>query len=834
MTDPTPGAATGRATLDPRAQARYLLREWRDMFRRSNLLPDALAGVAVALVALPLSLAIANASGVSPRVGLVTAAVGGIVVALFGGCRLQVSGPAAALTFLCYEVVERFEAVGREHGFGPGLGVTMLVTATLLAGLFQVVSGVLRLGRLMQFVPRPVVVGFLSGIGVTIVCTQLPKVLGYDVPHDEEGGALGLLWQTVKRIELVKPAALAVGATAAVLMFLTPRVSRKLPAPLVAVAAATLLPVAFGWDDVARLGTLPAGLPAPSLPAVPWSLWNELVMVALTIYVLASIESLLSASVVNSLAKGTRTDNDQELLGQGLGNLASALFGGLPVTGVIARSATNVQSGARTRMAAVMHALLVLAMLLALAPLVARIPVAALAGVLIAVAVRMVEVGKLRALWHGSRVEAAVYLATAGAVVATDLMVGVAVGLAAAFAYFAYEMSRLTVEPVLLGEGPDGTGVAAACPAVTVVRVDGPLFFASADHLRNLTDGLGGSRCVVFDLAGVPFLDVTGAETLEETVERLNRVGVAVVLARPTPPVRDRLRGMTQRGLHALRDCPVYVELRDALLHAASLVGQGRLCDRCRGEGRCLGLGKALAGAETTGPTAVPLVRAVVSQAGSDWAVADARTGDGAAPTFTEESVRPGPPTSWNTDPARPQVHPTAFVDPHAVVIGGVTVAENVYLGPGVAVRADEGTPFHIGPGSNLQDGATVHALKGRVVLVEGRAYAVYIGRGVCCTHHALVHGPCYVGDGCFIGFKATVHDAIVGEGCVLGIGATVVGVSLPPRRYVGHHIVVDTQEKADGLPEVGPDWERLRDDVVAVNHELAAGHRVAREATRG
>jgi high affinity sulfate transporter 1 len=824
----------GRATIDLRAQARYLLREWRAMFRPSSLVPDALAGVAVALVALPLSLAIANASGVSPRVGLVTAAVGGVVVALFGGCRLQVSGPAAALTFLCYEVVERFEAHGREHGLGPGLGLMMLVAATLLAGLFQVVSGVLRLGRLMQFVPRPVVVGFLSGIGITIVCTQLPKVLGYDVRHDEEGGALGLLWQTVRRIDAVKLTSLAVGATAAVLMFALPRLSRRLPAPLVAVAVAALLPAVLGWDDVARLGTLPAGLPAPALPVVPWHLWNELVMIALTIYVLASIESLLSASVVNSLAKGTRTDNDQELVGQGLGNLASALFGGLPVTGVIARSATNVQSGARTRLAAVVHALIVLGMLVALAPLVARIPVAALAGVLIAVAVRMVEIGKLKALWHGSRVEAAVYLVTAGAVVATDLMVGVAVGLAAAFVYFAYEMSRLSVEPVPLAEGANGNG-AAACPAVTVLRVDGPLFFASADHLRIIIDGLGESRCVVFDIAGVPFLDVTGAETLEEAIEQLGRGGVAVVLARPTPAVRDRLRGLTLIELHALRDCPVYLELRDALLHAASLVGPDRLCDGCRAEGRCLGLGRALEGAETTARTPVPRVRAVLSRSGGGWRVEDVRGADaGAGPPSAAESLRPSPPTSWNTDTARPEIHPTAFVDPHAAVIGAVTVAASVYVGPGVSVRADEGAPFFIGAGSNLQDGATVHALKGKVVLVEGRAFAVYVGRNVCCTHHALIHGPCYIGDGCFIGFKSSVHDSVIGEGCVLGIGATVVGVSLPPRRYVRHHDVVDTQEKADALPEVGPDWEQLRDDVVAVNRELAAGHRAMLGAGRG
>jgi carbonic anhydrase/acetyltransferase-like protein (isoleucine patch superfamily) len=195
--------------------------------------------------------------------------------------------------------------------------------------------------------------------------------------------------------------------------------------------------------------------------------------------------------------------------------------------------------------------------------------------------------------------------------------------------------------------------------------------------------------------------------------------------------------------------------------------------------------------------------------------------------------MRPSPATSWNRRPARPTVSPSAFVDPLATVIGEVTVGEDVYIGPGASVRADEGTPFFIGAESNLQDGVTMHGLKGKVVLVEGRGYAIYIGRNVCLTHHALIHGPCYIGDRCFVGFKATVHDAVVGEGCVIGLGAVVLGVSLPADRYVGHNMVIDTQEQADALPAVAADWERLRADVVEVNRELAAGHReVLRQAT--
>ena len=175
---------------------------------------------------------------------------------------------------------------------------------------------------------------------------------------------------------------------------------------------------------------------------------------------------------------------------------------------------------------------------------------------------------------------------------------------------------------------------------------------------------------------------------------------------------------------------------------------------------------------------------------------------------------------------ALPTIAASAFVDPRATVIGEVIVGENVYIGPGASVRADEGTPFFIGAESNLQDGVTLHGLPGKVILVQGRAYSVYVGRSVCLTHHALIHGPCYIGDRSFIGFKATVHDAVVGEGCVIGLGAVVIGVSLPPGRYVGHNIVVDDQEQADALPPVGVEWERLRDEAVEVNQELAVGHR--------
>jgi carbonic anhydrase/acetyltransferase-like protein (isoleucine patch superfamily) len=347
-------------------------------------------------------------------------------------------------------------------------------------------------------------------------------------------------------------------------------------------------------------------------------------------------------------------------------------------------------------------------------------------------------------------------------------------------------------------------------------------------------------RCSVLHLDQVPFLDMTGVEILEEAVGLLRRRGAEVLLAQPSDTVAQRLRDLDSERFPGLRDCPVYSDLRGAMLHAATTIGPEDLCHACRAEGRCVALEQALKGIEAPDRPPIPRVRAVIARSRGSTIQTDGPTREGlgrATPlaALAAESVRPGPATSWNRRPARPTVAPSAFVDPLATVIGEVTVGENVYIGPGASVRADEGTPFFIGAESNLQDGVTLHGLKDKVVLVEGRGYAIYIGRNVCLTHHALIHGPCYVGDRCFVGFKATVYDAVVREGCVIGLGALVLGVSLPAGRYVSHNTVVDTQEQADSLPAVAADWERLRAEFVEVNQELAAGHReVLRQAADG
>ncbi|GIW88535.1 MAG: sulfate permease [Isosphaeraceae bacterium] len=581
MPDTGPAAETlgGLRWIRLRRQMALLVGEWREMFRPRYLPSDVMAAVAVALVALPLSLAIANASGVRPEVGLTTAIVGGIVVALFGGSRLQVSGPAAAMTFLVYEILTKYRPEG-------------LIAATLLAGILQVATGLSGLGRVMQFVPRPVVAGFLTGIGLTILCTQLPVILGYDVGHDEEGGAVGLLIQTVRGVGRTDVRALAVGVGAVLLMVGLPRLDRRLPAPLLAVLGSTALAWSLGWahegaGSIGLLGELPGELPRPRWPEIPWDEFNELVVAGMALFVLASIESLLSASVVETMARDVpRVDHDQELIGQGLGNLASAMFGGIPVTGVIARSATNVQSGARTRLAAILHALLILVMMMVLARPVGWIPLATLAGVLVAVALRMIEVRLLWVLWQASRAEAAVFLVTTATILVTDLIVGVPVGLMAALLYVIWEMSALRVRTAT-GDEVERMP-AAQCPAVRVIEVDGPLFFGSGYPFRNLMAGQEeGVRYLILDLHLVPLLDVTGAVLLEELIERLSERGVVVHLARPRGRVRRRLALLRTAAFETLRKVSVHETIDEALESVGAELAAVGGCGVCPQRGGC-------------------------------------------------------------------------------------------------------------------------------------------------------------------------------------------------------------------------------------------------------
>lgn len=487
---------------------RGLLPEWKSLFSRDGLRDDVVAGLTVACVAIPLSLAIALASGVAPAIGLVTAIVAGIVCALFGGTRLAVSGPAAAMAILIGTLVNEY-------------GLAALVVVGVGCGLLQILTGVLRLGRFVRLVPLPVIEGFTAGIGAIILIGQLPRALGLPAPAASH--VFDVVTHIRELLHETRPAAVLLTLGALVVIFGLPRVTKRVPAHLAAVIVATLLVAVLGLD-AATIGEIPRSLPLPEVPAYPRGVAvSALIGSTLVVYALASLETLLSSTAVDKIAHGPRSDPDQELIGQGLGNAAVALFGGIPITGVIARSATNVQAGAKTRRAAIIHSLALVVMVLLFAPFIGRIPIAALAAVLFSVAFRMLDPRSFLRLWRQSRSEGLVFAVTFVVIVFVDLLEGVQWGVAAALVIAAIRLgrTRMTVLTTRVGEH-------------LALELEGPLTFMSSldmERLRRAVDAIEPGPGIVIDVGDVPIMDASGAEMLADLVEHARSHGhrVAVV-----------------------------------------------------------------------------------------------------------------------------------------------------------------------------------------------------------------------------------------------------------------------------------------------------------------
>jgi carbonic anhydrase len=480
--------------------------EWAALLSPRGLAGDARAGVTVACLAVPLSLAIALASGVPPAAGLVSAVVAGVVCALFGGSRLAVSGPAAATAVLVASVVER-------HGVA---GVLVVGGG---CGALQLATGALGLGRVVRLVPSPVVEGFTAGVGAILLVGQLPRALGLPAPPASH--VFDVVAHVGELLPRAHPAAPAVAASSLGLILAIERLSKRIPAHLLAVAlpAAAVALAGLGLETV---GDIPRSLPVPRLPSPPARAdVAELVGSTLLVFAVASLESLRSSSAVDKLTGG-RGDPDQELIGQGLGNLCVALVGGLPVTSAVARSCANVHAGANTRRASVVHALVVLAAVVALAPVVGRIPVAALAGLLTAVALKMLSPGKLVALYRVSPGDALTFAVTFLLVVLVGLLEGAQWGALAALAVAAFKAARgrATIEGAA-GDGPFR------------VRLSGPLTFLSAlevDRVRDRLRRLDLGRGVVLDMNGVTELDASGSEASAALFDELHGRGANVVM----------------------------------------------------------------------------------------------------------------------------------------------------------------------------------------------------------------------------------------------------------------------------------------------------------------
>jgi MFS superfamily sulfate permease-like transporter len=505
--------------------------EWAAATRRPG--KDLLAGLMVGLVALPLALGFGVSSGMGAGAGLVTAIVAGIVAAVFGGSNLQVSGPTGAMTVVLVPIIAEYGADG-------------VLVVGLLAGLILVGLAYAGLGRFIRYVPIPVVEGFTLGIAVIITLQQVPAALGVHVHADK---ALALAGRAVANW-IEDPTWAAPGLTVAVTgsILLVTRFKPSLPVALLVAGLATGANSVFGLQ-ADTIGAVPSRLPIPSLPDVPWGHLDALVLPAIAVAALAALESLLSATVADAMSIGQRHDPDRELFGQGLANLASPLFGGIPATAAIARTAVNVRAGATTRLAAVTHAVVLLAVMLVATRWVADIPLAALAGVLIATAAQMVRVSSVAALLRATRGDAAVLVITAGATIVSDLVTAVILGLVVA-GWFALrqtaQSARLEEEPLDQQDHGDEEQ-AVLDDQIVVFRLDGPLFFAAAhDFLLELSE-VSNVRVVVLRMSRITTIDATGAAVLADTITRLEARGITVLLS----GVRDhQQRVLTSLGVY--------------------------------------------------------------------------------------------------------------------------------------------------------------------------------------------------------------------------------------------------------------------------------------------
>lgn len=522
---------------------------------RTSWRVDLTAGVTVAIVALPLALAFGISSGVSAAAGLVTAVVAGIVAAIFGGSNVQVSGPTGAMAVILAPVV----AV---HG---AESVPLLA---LMAGVLLVLLGLSGLGRAISLIPWTVVEGFTLGIAAIIFLQQVPMALGTTAtvglnPAIAAGEAFGTADWSVGVITL------GIVAVVWALILLLPKLHPAIPASLVAVVVATVATVLLSLP-VPTIGALPTALPPPSLPTFDLTQLGELAMPAFGIAVLAAIESLLSARVASRMADTGSYSPDRELSGQGLASIASGLFGGMPATGAIARTAVNVKSGARTRVSAIVHGVLLLVVIYAGASLVAHIPLAALAGVLMATSSRMVSPETVRAVFRASRADVIIFLLTAAVTIAVDLIVAIQIGLVVA-AFVALKnvaaQAGIRREP-LPGESMPGD------ERIALVRIDGAMFFGVADRLQREFGEFTGIEVVIIRLSRLSGLDASGANALVEVIETFEQRGVTVLLKGLKPEhrrVADAF-GVTAALRHPNHVCDT---IEDAIAHARSHIERG-------------------------------------------------------------------------------------------------------------------------------------------------------------------------------------------------------------------------------------------------------------------
>ena len=506
------------------------------LWSRSQIRNNVLAGLVVGIVALPLAMAFAIASGARPEQGLYTAIVAALLTSIFGGTRVQISGPTGAF-------VAVLSIITAQHG------IAGLQIATLMAGVILLVFGLARLGAVIKYIPNPVIAGFTAGIGLIIFVGQWKDFLGLS-PAPAGLRFHQKLWSLIEALPTINWATTGLALLALAILILGPRYFKRVPAPLIALIVVTAAQAALQFKGVATIGSafggIPRTLPTLSIPSLDPARVLSLVGPAFTIALLGAIESLLSAVVADGMA-GTRHDSNQELIGQGIANILAPLFGGFAATGAIARTATNIRNGATSPLAGMVHSLFLILVILVLSPLASAIPLCCLSAILFVVAWNMSEVRHvLRVLRGAPKVDVGILLLTFFLTVFVDLVVAVNVGVIFAALFFMRRMAdSVNVEQHIEMLPDSGTQGAQAMPArsgVVIYSIEGPFFFGAAEKLERTLEHIHRpTSTLILRMGNVPFVDATGIFAIEEIITDFKRHGAAVLLVEVRPNVRYKL-----------------------------------------------------------------------------------------------------------------------------------------------------------------------------------------------------------------------------------------------------------------------------------------------------
>ena len=543
-------------------------------YDRKTFMQDLMAGIIVGIVALPLAIAFGIASGVSPEKGIITAIVAGFIISMFGGSKVQIGGPTGAFIVIIYGIIQQY-------------GMEGLTIATLMAGVFLILFGLLHLGTIIKYIPYPIVVGFPSGIAVTIFTTQIKDLFGLQmatVPSDflEKWGAY------IQDFHTIDPWSALIGVVSVVIIVVTPKFSKRIPGSLIAIIVMTLAALglenysgATGIETIGDRFTISSQLPSATVPGINWDTIKNLISPAFTIAILGAIESLLSATVADGVI-GDHHDSNTELIGQGIANIASPLFGGIPATGAIARTMTNINNGGRTPVSGIVHAVVLLLIFLFLMPLAQYIPMACLAGVLVVVSYGMSGWRSFLALMKNPKSDVTVLLITFFLTILFDLTIAIEVGLLIACLLFMKRMAETTDVKVIMDEivTEDESGIShandehlAIPKGVEVYEINGPYFFGAGNRFEEIMASFGDRPQVrIIRMRKVPFVDSTGIHNLTNLCMMSKKEGIQIVLSGVNPKVHQTLQ---HAGFYALvgekNICP---HIKVALERAKDIIGQ--------------------------------------------------------------------------------------------------------------------------------------------------------------------------------------------------------------------------------------------------------------------